>query len=230
VPVLPHDCSVAAPGLRSLDPVNAIPAHLDHLVLATPDLAATVTDFTRRTGVAPAPGGAHVGLGTRNHLVSLGGTGYLEILGPDPEQSAPGQPRPFGVDDLAVPRTVTWAISPPDLDAAVAAARARGYDPGPVHPMSRRRPDGTLLEWRLTDGDTAHPSGLVPFLIDWGSSLHPSASGLPTTPLLSLSATAPDPDEIRPLLTAVGTDLTITEGPVALSFTVDTPLGPVTFG
>jgi hypothetical protein len=54
--------------------MNAIPAHLDHLVLATPDLAATVAHFTERTGVEPAPGGAHVGLGTRNHLVSLGGS------------------------------------------------------------------------------------------------------------------------------------------------------------
>ncbi|WP_405868074.1 MULTISPECIES: VOC family protein [unclassified Streptomyces] len=210
--------------------MNVIPARLDHLVLATPELAATVADFARRTGVTPAPGGAHVGFGTRNHLVSLGGSSYLEIIGPDPEQSEPDGPRPFDVDELASARTVTWAISPPDLDAAVAAARARGYDPGPVRPMSRRRPDGILLEWRLTDGDTAHPSGLVPFLIDWGSSAHPTSTGLPVTPLLHLSATAPDPDEIRPLLSAVGAELVVAEGPVGLSFTVDTPRGPVTFG
>ncbi|MEU9393110.1 VOC family protein [Streptomyces sp. NPDC048324] len=209
--------------------MNAIPAHLDHLVLATPDLAATVADFTRRTGVAPAPGGAHVGRGTRNFLVALGGCSYLEIIGPDPEQTAPDAPRPFAVDDLTAARTVTWAVSPPDLDAAVAAARARGYDPGDIRPMSRRRPDGTLLQWRLTDGDTQHPSGLVPFLIDWGSTVHPSASGLPATPLLRLSASAPDPAELRPLLAAVGAELPLTEGPVALTFTVDTPHGPVTF-
>ncbi|MCL8014389.1 VOC family protein [Streptomyces sp. AS02] len=209
--------------------MNAIPALLDHLVLAAPDLAATVADFTRRTGVTPAPGGTHVGLGTRNHLVSLGGARYLEIIGPDPEQSEPGQPRPFDVDGITTPRTVTWAISPPDLDAAIESARAQGYDPGSAQAMSRRRPDGTLLQWRLTDGDDAHPSGLVPFLIDWGTSLHPTASGLPTTPLLSLSATAPDPDEIRPLLTALGTNLDLTTGPVGMSFTVDTPRGPVTF-
>ena len=191
--------------------MNTIPARLDHLVLATPDLAATVADFTRRTGVAPAPGGVHIGFGTRNYLVSLGGTGYLEIIGPDPEQPEPRGPRPFDVDTLAAPRTVTWAISPPDLDAAVMTARARGYDPGMVHPMSRRRPDGTLLEWRLTDGETQHPSGL------------------PATPLLALSATAPDPGEIRALLAALDTELTVTEGPVGLSFTVDTPLGPVSF-
>lgn len=209
--------------------MNSIPALLDHLVLATPDLAATVADFARRTGVPPAPGGTHVGLGTRNYLVSLGGTSYLEIIGPDPEQSAPGQPRPFDVDGITAPRTVTWAISPPDLDAAIENARAQGYDPGSAQAMSRRRPDGTLLEWRLTDGDDAHPSGLVPFLIDWGTSLHPTASGLPTTPLLSLSASAPEPDEIRPLLTALGTNLDLGAGPVGMSFTVDTPRGPVTF-
>lgn len=210
--------------------MDLIPAHLDHLVLATPELAATVADFTRRTGVTPAPGGAHVGLGTRNFLVSLGGSSYLEIIGPDPEQSEPDGPRPFTVDELASARTVTWAISPPDLDAAVEAARARGYDPGSIRPMSRRRPDGTLLEWRLTDGDTQHPSGLVPFLIDWGASVHPTATGLPVTPLLKLSASAPDPDEIRPLLSAVDAELALSEGPLGLTFTVDTPRGPVTFG
>jgi hypothetical protein len=209
--------------------MNAIPAQLDHLVLATPDLAATVEDFARRTGVRPAPGGAHVGLGTRNFLVALGSSSYLEIIGPDPEQSEPDGPRPFTVDELASARTVTWAISPPDLDAAVESARARGYDPGSIRPMSRRRPDGTLLQWRLTDGDTQHPSGLVPFLIDWGASVHPTASGLPVTPLLELSASAPDPDEIRPLLSAVDVELALSEGPLGLTFTLGTPRGPVTF-
>ncbi|MEV6180194.1 VOC family protein [Streptomyces sp. NPDC052015] len=209
--------------------MNTIPSRLDHLVLATPDLAATVAEFTRRTGVTPAPGGVHVGLGTRNHLVGLGGRAYLEIIGPDPEQPAPAGPRPFCVDGLDRPRTITWAISPPDLDRAVVAARASGYDPGEVREMSRRRPDGTVLEWRLTDGGAPHPSGLVPFLIDWGSTVHPSASGLPVTPLSEMSATAPDPDEIRPLLAVLGTSLTLAEGPVGISFTVDTPNGPVTF-
>ncbi|MFD9318289.1 VOC family protein [Streptomyces sp. NPDC060053] len=209
--------------------MNTIPARLDHIVLATPDLAATVAEFTRRTGVAPAPGGVHVGLGTRNYLVGLGHCAYLEIIGPDPEQPTPTDPRPFGVDALASARTITWAISPPDLDATVAGARARGYDTGDVREMSRRRPDGSLLQWRLTDGGSPHPSGLVPFLIDWGSTIHPSASGLPVIPLLELTATAPDPDEVRPLLTALGTDLALTEGPAGFSFTVDTPNGPVTF-
>ncbi|MGW2488965.1 VOC family protein [Streptomyces sp. NPDC001606] len=209
--------------------MNAIPPYLDHLVLATPDLAATVAEFTRRTGVTPAPGGVHPGLGTRNHLVGLGGRSYLEILGPDPDQPAPAGPRPFGVDRLTGPRTLTWAISPPDLDAAIEAARARGYDPGPARPMSRRTPDGTLLRWRLTDGAAGHPSGLVPFLIDWGDSRHPAASGLPVTPLLEVTAALPAPEEVHGPLAALGTGLSLTRGPAGLSFTLDTPHGPVTF-
>ncbi|MFJ9815648.1 VOC family protein [Streptomyces sp. NPDC101151] len=210
--------------------MKPIPPLLDHLVLATPDLAATVAEFARRTGVTPAPGGVHVGLGTRNYLVSLGGRSYLEIIGPDPEQPEPVELRPFGVDRLAGPRTVTWAICPPDLEGAVASAHARGYDPGPIHPMSRRTPDGTLLEWRLTDSGSGPPAGPVPFLIDWGESLHPAASGLPVTPLLEVTATVPDPDEVRPLLTALGTELVLDEGPFGFSFTVETSRGPVTFG
>ncbi|MER7786684.1 VOC family protein [Streptomyces sp. NPDC097640] len=209
--------------------MNAHPGSLDHVVLATPDLEATVADFARRTGVRPAPGGAHPDRGTRNYLVSLGGSGYLEIIGPDADQPEPPRPRPFGIDRLTGPRMVTWAISPPDLDRAVADAHAVGYDPGPVLPMSRRRPDGTLLTWRLTSFDTAHPSGLVPFLIDWTGSAHPTQAGLPQTPLLDLSARTPDPDGVRALILALGTSLPLSSGPLRLSLTVDTPRGPVTF-
>jgi hypothetical protein len=201
--------------------VITIPALLDHLVYATPDLAATVADFTRRTGIAPAPGGAHVGLGTRNYLVGLIGPYYVEIIGPDPAQPTPQRPRPFGIDRLTDPHTVTWAIRPPDLDVALTAVRAAGHDPGPVQAMSRRRPDNSLLEWRLTLVEAA---GVVPFLIDWGATEHPSA-GLPSATLLAMSATTPDPSTIRGQLAALGTSLTLSEGPERLSVRIDTPAG-----
>lgn len=198
-----------------------VPALLDHLVYATPDLAATVADFTRLAGITPAPGGAHEGLGTRNYLVGLSGPYYLEIIGPDPGQPAPQRPRPFGIDRLTEPRTVTWAIRPPDLDVALTAVRAAGHEPGPVRAMSRRRPDDSLLEWRLTLVEAA---GVVPFLIDWGTTVHPSA-GLPSATLLAMSATTPDPGTTRGQLAALGTGLTLGEGPERLSFRIDTPKG-----
>jgi catechol 2,3-dioxygenase-like lactoylglutathione lyase family enzyme len=185
---------------------------LDHIVLATPDLNAAVTRFADLTGVRPVPGGRHLGLGTANHLVGLGGGGYLEILGPDPDLPAPEQPRPFGVDRLQNTRLVTWAIRCVDIDRQVATARSRGHDPGQPQSMSRGSPDGEVLRWRLALPNLAVGDGLVPFLIDWGDTQHPTTRGLPTTPLVSFEATHPDPDSVRSALAALGAELPVRAG------------------
>ncbi|MFC4334467.1 VOC family protein [Salininema proteolyticum] len=186
-------------------------AVLDHLVLATPRLEETVEDIAGRLGETPAPGGRHVGLGTRNHLLGLGRGAYLEIVGPDPEQPEPEFPRPFGIDSLDRASIVTWAVRTDDIEGAVSSARSVGRDPGDVRPMSRKTPGGDLLSWRLTlDEDGTH-SGVVPFLIDWGSTPHPSR-GLPVVPLESLEVTHPAPSEAEKSLRALGVGQTVTEG------------------
>lgn len=181
---------------------------LDHLVLATPDLEATSAVVQER-GITLVEGGPHVGAGTRNRLAGLGPGRYLEVVGPDPDQPDPGAPRPFGIDGLAAARLVTWAVRVPDLDAALAAAVTAGHDPGPARPMSRRRPDGELLAWRL-----AFPpddlGGVVPFLIDWDDTAHPSASLPGGTGLDELVLEHPEPDRVRAVLAAVGGDPTVT--------------------
>ena len=124
------------------------PAIIDHLVLATPDLGATVERLAGGLGVRATPGGRHPGLGTRNALLGLGGVAYLEIIAVDPEAPGPPEgPRPFGLDRIAEPRLAAWAARVDDIDRRVAAARVAGYDAGPVRPMSRRLPDGTELHW-----------------------------------------------------------------------------------
>ena len=201
---------------------------IDHIVLAVPDLAAGVADFHRRTGARPVAGGSHTGRGTANYLVGLGGSSYLEIIGPDPAQPEPGQPRPFGIDTLLAARVVTWCVRPPDFDAAIATALARGYDPGPPQHMSRRRPDGTLLSWRLTPGASDPEAGLVPFLIDWGTSAHPTSAELPVLPLGDLRAEHPDPDGIRARLASLDLDMPVVTGErTRLIATVQSPAGTV---
>jgi hypothetical protein len=211
---------------------GAVPArldHLDHLVLAGPDLQATVAWFADLTGVPPAPGGSHVGLGTANYLVDLGAGAYLELIGPDPDQLEPEQPRPFGVDELAGPAVVTWAMRTDDIDRLVLEARAGGYDPGDPIAMSRRETDGSLLEWRLTRPRFDYGDGLVPFLIDWGSSPHPTTRGLPGAPLVDVRARHPDPASVRPALAVLRADLHIDIGEaVAITAVVEGKHGPVT--
>ena len=203
---------------------------IDHIVLAVPDLAEGVSEFERRTGAHPSKGGSHVGLGTANYLVGLGGGAYLEIIGPDPDQPDPTQPRPFGIDSLATARVVTWCIRPPDFDRAIATARARGYDPGPTQTMSRRTAEGTLLTWRLTPVTAVAADGLVPFLIDWGSTAHPTSAAMPTLPLSSFAGEHPQPDGVRAILTALDIELAVEPSDQPrLRVTLRCPSGPVVF-
>jgi hypothetical protein len=200
---------------------------MDHIVLAAPDLAEAVARFWRLTGIQPVVGGRHSGLGTANCLVGLGGTAYLEIIGPDPEQPDPAQPRPFGIDELTEPCVTTWCVRPPDFDGAIARARAAGYDPGAPREMSRRRPDGTRLTWRLTPG----VAGIVPFLIDWGTTAHPTSGALPEVPLRSIEAEHPTPDRVRQQLGALDLDLPVRPGDrPRLLVTLQTADGPITLG
>ncbi|MET9273034.1 VOC family protein [Kribbella sp. NPDC003557] len=139
-------------------------ALLDHLVLATPDLEATVAAFADATGVEPVVGGRHVRWGTRNYLAGLGGTAYLEFLGADPE-AAPDARSPYPLDRE---RLVTWAVHPADVDGFVAAAREQGVELGEIVELSRRTAGGAMLRWRLSEVEPAPYGGLVPFVIDWG--------------------------------------------------------------
>lgn len=49
-------------------------SQVDHLVFGVPgSLEEACAQFHQRTGIAPAMGGVHKGLGTRNAIVALGG-------------------------------------------------------------------------------------------------------------------------------------------------------------
>jgi hypothetical protein len=199
---------------------------IDHLVYATPDLAATRAEVEDRLGVRAAEGGRHLGKGSRNVLLGLGGDAYLEIVGPDPEQPDPDGARPFGLDGLSAPALVTWATAVTDMDAALSRIRALGYDPGPAEPMSRRTPEGELLQWRLT-----RPSegGVVPFLIDWGDTLPPGRRGLPQVRLVAFTAGHHEPGRVERELGAVGTDLPVERaGSPALTAVLEGPGGRLT--
>lgn len=202
---------------------------LDHLVYAVHDLEGGIASIEQLTGVRAAPGGKHTGRGTHNALLSLGTGAYLEIIAPDPEQPAPSEPRPFGLDRLREPRLVTWAVRVPDIDERVSRAAAAGYDPGPVVPMSRKLPDGGQLHWRLTLPKVRAGDGLVPFLIQWEEgSPHPSQTAPAGAMLVELQGEHPRPDDIHPLLDAIGVQLPVTESArPALIATLEGPNGSI---
>jgi hypothetical protein len=189
---------------------------IDHLVYATPDIDGTVALLADRLGVRATAGGRHPGLGTRNALLDLGNGAYLEIIGVDREAAgAVDGPRPFGLDHIGEARLATWAARVDGIDGRVARARAAGYDPGSVRPMSRRLPDGTELHWRLT-APSAEAVELVPFLIEWGPGVpHPSTTSARGCRLAHFTGEHPDPDAVGGALAALGVDLAVAASPSA---------------
>jgi hypothetical protein len=180
---------------------------IDHLVYGAPGLAGAVADLEERLGVRAQPGGRHIGLGTHNALLALGPQTYLEIIAPDPGQPEPSVPRPFGLDGVSRGGLVGWAVACQDIDAAVATARSRGYDPGEVADMQRAGPTGAVLRWRLTLNALA--GSLVPFLISWGDTEHPATSAPRGLILESFHLEHPDPGSLVPLLNALGADVQV---------------------
>jgi hypothetical protein len=180
---------------------------IDHLIYRVPDLAGAVDEVEERLGVRAEAGGKHIGMGTHNALLALGPQTYLEIIAPDPGQPQPSVPRPFGLNEVSRGGLGGWAVACQDIDAAVAAARSRGYDPGEVVPMQRAGPAGAVLRWRLTLGALA--GGLVPFLISWGETEHPARSAPRGLSLESFHLEHPDPASLAPPLAALGVDAEI---------------------
>ncbi len=186
------------------------PLELDHLVYATPDLEATITDLEALLGVRAAHGGRHQGRGTRNALIALSELSYLEIVGPDETQTDVVRPRWLGVDALTAPRLVTWAAKCADIERVVEGAARDGVVLGRVTSGSRQTADGTVLRWQLTDPAAMLEGGVIPFLIDWGTTVHPASTAPLGPALLSLRAEHPEPTRVEREVLALGLDLPVT--------------------
>ena len=217
-------------GVRSgkCDQEKAVLTKIDHLVYATPDLAAGVERVERLLGVLAVAGGQHPGAGTRNALIGLGDRVYLEIIGPDPSQPKPDRARRFGIDELRAPRLVTWAAKGTDLEGIAQDAKKHGLDLGKVQFGSRRRPDGVLLAWRLTVSPELIAGGIVPFFIDWGETPHPASTLPKGCTIVALRAEHPDANRIQADLSALGLNIRVDKGAgPALIATIRTAHGDV---
>lgn len=176
---------------------------IDHLLYGAPDLETGMDEIERRLGVRPVPGGRHTSYGTHNALLSLGSICYLEVIAPNPELPTPERGVGFGVGGLTEPRLVRWALRHSAIEAA--AERA---DLGAVEPGRRERADGTVLSWKLTDPYAERMEGVIPFLIDWGDTLHPASSVPAGGRLVSLRLQHPLPARVLERLDLLGVDLT----------------------
>ncbi len=215
-------------GGSSAEGADELLSRVDHLVYATPDLNRGIEEIEKLVGVRATPGGQHPGRGTRNALIALGPSSYLEIIAPDPDQPTPAVPRAFGIDGLTKSKLAAWAVKGRLIEEIAAAAARRGVPLGEVASGSRRRPDGVLLSWRYTDPRAMVAGGVVPFFIDWGDSPHPAAAAARGASLIGLRAQHPDAARVQGELRQLGLTLVVEPAPApALIAVIRGPLGRV---
>ena len=176
---------------------------LDHILWAAPDLDDGAKTIERLTGVAPARGGVHPGLGTRNSLIALDSGVYFEIIAPDPAQSLAGN-RGGRIVEQTRPGVMTFAIASDDLASLrEAALRERLGVNGPVA-MHRNTPSGARLDWTILYLEDARFGEAIPFVIDWGKTPHPSTSLPGGCRLQSFTVTHPEVEALARLYAALG--------------------------
>ena len=195
---------------------------LDHFMYAVADLDDGMVWAADAFGVAPAFGGSHEGLGTRNALLSLGDT-YLEIIAPDPAQAVESQM----VTEMAAMSAgglVTWAAQG-DLVVTKGLLEEAGIPSvGPVE-TRRRTADGGLLVW-----DLLFPQGGgygMPFFIDWRESPHPATTTPVGGELVSFGISTPDAADLGAVLAGLGLDVEVSEGEPEMKVVIDGANGPV---
>lgn len=177
----------------------------DHIGLWCTDVLESAKRFERDVGVQTQLGGRHEGQGTWNRLVGAGPGQYLELIGPDPEQSTRGSiaTQAAELPDLA---PCLLAYRSDDLGAITDAARTAGCEtPGPFS-MQRAGNDGAVIEWRilfLTHRDHT----FLPFFIDWQTTPHPSEQLGDGVNIIGIVLATPDPDGLSKLLGQLGLEV-----------------------
>lgn len=92
---------------------------IDHVLWATHDLDAAAEHFAREYDLHARGGGRHVGMGTHNRIIALGG-GYIELIAV--ADRAEAQASPFGAAVIAADEGLMgWAVAVENV--AVHAAR-----------------------------------------------------------------------------------------------------------
>lgn len=184
----------------------ASPDAVDHVIWAVDDLDDAARRLEAEHGIRSVAGGRHPEIGSENRLVPLGDS-YLELLA--------------GFPDLAL-GLAGWMVRTEDL---AGHATRLGID---VLPMTRTRPDGVVLRWRLA-GLAPALAGSLPVFIEWDLAERGDHPGQPAGDhRLAAIEVGGDPAELaRWLGGPPPREVTVVDGPPGISAVVlEGPTGP----
>ncbi|WP_299891714.1 VOC family protein [uncultured Ruegeria sp.] len=205
---------------------------IDHFAIGAGTLTQGVAAMKDALGVEVPQGSKHDAMSTHNCVMQAGNESFFELIAVDPDAPDPGRVRWFTLDDPATqdrlnarPRALCWVVNTDDLDAVIATSPV---DLGEV--VNFQRGDRS---WRLTVPKDGHlpENGLLPAFIELSPGPHPSTGqqDLDVT-LLKVQVQTPDTARMTDMFAKlqIAHLAEISDGPIALSFVLESPNGTVT--
>ena len=202
---------------------------IDHIVYCVKKLDPVVDQLKNLLGIDIVIGGRHLSKGTHNAIFRIGKDAYFEILAPDPDNNKIVKPRWMGIDLIDKPTITRWAIKSTNLERDAHSLESYRSQYGQVEEGSRQLSNGEHLSWKLSDPLPNPKIEVVPFLLDWGDSTHPSEELKSECHLKQIKVIHNDPSLISDVMTSLSIDIPILKGEhPRIEVELNTPKGLVT--
>lgn len=202
---------------------------IDHLVYASANLERGMDEIEALLGVRPVRGGRHPKYGTHNALLSLGPGIYLEIIARDLDLTVPKRGALVDIPATSRSRLITWVFRTDEIQQVATDAVNAAIGLGSVESGSRTKPDGSEISWQLTDPYAMPLDGAVPFLINWGSTKHPSSVVPAGGQLVRLVIAHPEAARVKRAMSTLGADVEVVDSErFGIYATIETKDGLVT--
>jgi Glyoxalase-like domain len=143
--------------ILAFSPIGAAELKIDHVTVAGAKLESMRQAFTAATGLATEYGGRHANHATEMALTSFPDGSYLELMG------IQAQADQAAVSAHEWHRFLENSTGP--CAFAIRAGAPAGIARGAPQRNGRTRPDGTRLEWEITDIGPGIRGTFFPFLI-----------------------------------------------------------------
>ena len=145
---------------------------LDHIVIATPDMDESISQYGNKFAIKAIKGGEHEAWGTYNYLSFFSNNGYLEFLGIDDLEKAKDAENPLIQHLVYVLErnnygAFQFALRTKQLDQYVTHFEKNNIAYHGPYDAQREKPDGTILKWRMLFPEYNYENGVLPFLIEW---------------------------------------------------------------
>jgi hypothetical protein len=160
--------------------LRAMSIKVDHAGICTYDLSVLQQGFAD-LGLRSEYGGAHAVGGTHNALLGFDDGSYIELIAPQhPETLSPTDAQEWTPLKPAKAQDCFWAVGSADIKTDVKRLQKAGIEIGDPVPGSRKKPDGTVLEWETARVKPEKGGDILPFLIEdktpRSARIQPSAS------------------------------------------------------